>query len=78
MSKLYHKRPSEIIFLKDEYTSYCFDEACAYITSRIRDKEKPIFEKNEGKNIEKPHYSSPSEMYANMGFKHGKYKKSLN
>lgn len=78
MSKLYHKRPSEIIFLEDSYTSYCFDEACAYIISRIKDGEKPVFERNEGSSIEKPHYSSPSEMYANMGYKYGKYKKLLN
>lgn len=75
MSKLYYKRPSEIIFLKDEYTAYCFDEACAYISSRIKDGEKPVFKKNDGDNIEKPHYSSPSEMYARMGYKKGSYKK---
>ena len=77
MSKLYHKRPSEIIFLDDEYTSYCFDEACAYITSRIKDGEKPVFKKKDESNIEKPHYSSLREMYSKMGYKNGGYKKQL-
>lgn len=68
MAKLYHKRPSEIIFIEEEYASYCFDEACAYITSRIKDGEKPVFRKKDG-NIEKPHYSSAREMYSKMGYK---------
>lgn len=77
MSKLYHKRPSEIIFLKDEYTSYCFDEACAYIISKMKDGEMPTFSKKEEGNLETKHYSSLKEMYASMGYKNGQYKKKL-
>ena len=78
MAKLYYTRPSMIIGLVDPYTSYCFDEACAYITSSIKDGEEPDFSVVENNNIEKPHYNSLSDMYASMGYKNGRYKKQLN
>ena len=78
MAKLYYTRPSMIIGLVDPYTSYCFDEARAYITSRIKDGEEPDFSVVENNNIEKPHYNSLSDMYASMGYKNGRYKKQLN
>lgn len=52
---MYQERPSKIMGLKDEYTSFCFDEACAYIISKLKDGEKPIFKRE---------YSSFSELYA--------------
>ena len=91
MSKLYDVRPSVLLDIPDAYTSYCFDEACAYITSRIKDGEEPDFSVVENisnfklfqqglsnNNIEKPHYNSLSDMYASMGYKNGRYKKQLN
>ena len=41
---MYQERPSSIIGIDDEYTSFCFDEACAYIMSKIDDGEKPKFD----------------------------------
>lgn len=29
--------------IDDEYTAYCFDEACSYIVSKILDGEEPKF-----------------------------------
>lgn len=78
MSKLYDVRPSVLLDIPDAYTSYCFDEACAYITSRIKDGEEPDFSVVENNNIEKLHYNSLSDMYASMGYKNGRYKKQLN
>jgi len=78
MSKLYDVRPSVLLDIPDAYTSYCFDEACAYITSRIKDGEEPDFSVVENNNIEKPHYNSLRDMYDSMGYKNGKYKKQLN
>ena len=78
MSKLYDVRPSVLLDIPDAYTSYCFDEACAYITSRIKDGEEPDFSVVENNNIEKQHYNSLSDMYASMGYKNGRYKKQLN
>lgn len=43
MAKAYNKLPSEIMHLPDEYTSYCFDEACDEIMYRISKDEKPVF-----------------------------------
>lgn len=79
MSKLYDVRPSVLLNIPDAYTSYCFDMACAYITSRIKDGEEPDFSVSENTtNIEKPHYNSLRDMYASMGYKDGRYKKQLN
>lgn len=60
MAKTYKERPSKILGLKDEYTSYCLDEACAYAMARMEKGDEPdfsVFEEN------KKHYNSFSEMY---------------
>jgi hypothetical protein len=57
MSKLYSTRPSAFMGVEDEYTAYCLDEACAYITARLEKGETPTFEK---------HYTSFKDMYENM------------
>lgn len=31
MAREYSKRPSEIVFIDDEYTAYCFDDAAFYL-----------------------------------------------
>lgn len=41
MSQLYNKRPSEFIGGLDEYTAFCFDEACSYIISMMRQEKEP-------------------------------------
>lgn len=41
----YQKRPSEILFINDEYTSYCFDEACFFIITQEKEGKKAKFEK---------------------------------
>lgn len=77
MSKLYDVRPSGLIGITEEYDAYCFDEATAYIISRIKDGEKPDFSIRDNKGtIEKPHYSRPSDMYKSMGYKRNSYTKS--
>lgn len=44
MSRLYKVRPSELLGIADDsYTSYCFDEACAYMLNQIDDKKTPRF-----------------------------------
>lgn len=64
--------------IEDEYTAYCFDEAMAYVTSRIKDGEKPKFPVKENKgSIEKPHYTRMSDLYKNMGYANGTYKRTV-
>lgn len=59
-----HIRPSELMGLNDEYTAFCFDEACAFIIDKIKDGNKPIMRLEENKIV----YNKPSDLYA-------KYKK---
>ena len=51
-------RPSELLDIDDKYTAYCFDEACAYIISRLKAGEKPQAQIAEAKT-----YSRPSDFY---------------
>ena len=43
MSKIYSKTPSELIGLEDSYTSYCLNEACAFIQGKMQEGEMPSF-----------------------------------
>lgn len=43
MSKWYSCRPSDIMAIEDEYTAFCFDEACMLIRLRLENKEKPNY-----------------------------------
>lgn len=37
-------RPSELFSGElDEYAAYCLDEACAFILSKMKDGQKPVF-----------------------------------
>lgn len=37
----FNKLPSEIARIDDEYTAFCFDEACDYIISQLEQDKKP-------------------------------------
>ena len=39
-SKIYSKRPSDILEIEDSYLAFCFDEACLYIQSMLSQKDK--------------------------------------
>nr|DAI66992.1 MAG TPA: hypothetical protein [Caudoviricetes sp.] len=55
MANIYKCRPSTLLDISDPYTSFCFDEACAYIIQKLEDGEEPIF---------KAKYSSFKDLYA--------------
>lgn len=55
-------RPSQIMGITDNYTAFCFDEACAYIVRQIRDGEKPVV-RVEHKHNNEIVYSRPSDLY---------------
>lgn len=75
---MYNCRPSEFICIEDDYTRYCFDEAVAYIASRIKDGDNPNFSIKDNKcTVDKPHYSKMSDLYKSMGYTQGKYKKGV-
>ena len=46
--------------IEDEYTAFCFNEACAFIVTKLKDGEKPIVRL--GKDNKKI-YSKPSDFY---------------
>lgn len=46
--------------LKDPYTAYCFNEACAYVMFRLDNGDKII---KRAKKVETKQYSSFSELY---------------
>lgn len=58
MSKLYNRKPSEIMCIQDEYTAYCFDEACAVIRIKLEDGAEPKF---------KVQYKSFKDIYKGLG-----------
>lgn len=58
MAKMYHKLPSEILRIDDEYTAFCFDEASANIMAHIQSGEEPIWIEER----KEQHYSSFTEM----------------
>lgn len=63
MTRMYQERPSNILGIDDEYTSFCFDEACAYIMSKIDNGENPKFVvENDSNNINRK-ARLPSEIY---------------
>lgn len=43
ISKVYSKLPSEVMRIDDEYTAFCFDEACEEIMYRFSKGESPTF-----------------------------------
>lgn len=55
--------PSEIMGIDDEYTAFCFNEACSYIVSRLQDGDEPIFKEISSSEISNKVYSKPSDFY---------------
>jgi hypothetical protein len=49
----------------DEYTAFCFDEACAFILQKLKDGEKPIFKEEQNKT--EKIYKRPSDLYKKFG-----------
>lgn len=77
ISKQFECRPSQLFPEMDEYTAFCFDEACTYITVKLQDKEaKPHFKQNDDeKPVQK--FKSASDLYKSMGYGNNQYKKQI-
>lgn len=67
MSKLYNCLPSDIMGIDDNYTAFCFNEACAEIMLRLQNEEKPIY--REQREEEQEGYSNFTEFYKKFGGK---------
>lgn len=55
MVKRYNKLPSELMSIEDDYTAYCFNEACAFILGELEAGEEIHFKKQ---------YNSFTQLYA--------------
>lgn len=58
--------PSQVMGVEDEYTAFCFNEACALIISKLKDGLKPIVRFDENN---KKIYSKPSDFYKKFDHK---------
>lgn len=43
LANIYKVRPSTLFDIGDPYTAFCFDEACAWITSQLEEGKEPQF-----------------------------------
>lgn len=55
-------RPSEVMGIVDGYTAFCFDEAVAYIITRMKEGEKPVMTVGSGNSS--ANYKKPSDLYS--------------
>lgn len=77
MSKLYECRPSSLFEEMDEYTAYCFDEACSYIQVMMQNEENEPDFKVEEDSSKQNHFKSARDLYKSMGYNNGSYTKIL-
>lgn len=63
MSKQYSLRPSQIIGVEDDYTAFCFDEACAFIRAKLEAGEKPHYKVFREEQEVVQEYESFTEFY---------------
>ena len=52
-------RPSTLMGIEDNYTDFCFDEACAFIVKQLKDGKEPIMRIENDKIV----YKKPSDLY---------------
>lgn len=64
MSKQYSCLPSDILGIEDNYTAFCFNEACCEIIERLKNGEKPNYiEYRKEQKAEAKHYNNFGEFY---------------
>lgn len=63
MARKFGTRPSDYMGLQGEYLRFCFDEACAFLTTALEAGKELHFDSKK----EVTHYSSLSEFYRSLG-----------
>lgn len=61
IAKKFNRLPSEILHIDDEYTAFCFDEACCQILIHLENGEKPTY--IERKKEEPKEYKGFTDFY---------------
>lgn len=67
MAERYKCLPSEILGIKDDYTAYCFNEACCQLMIRLDNEEKPYYIEQREQAEEPKHYSNFKDFYKAYG-----------
>lgn len=67
MAERYKCLPSEILGIKDDYTAYCFNEACCQLMIRLDNEEKPEYIEQREQAEEPKHYSNFKDFYKAYG-----------
>lgn len=67
MSQRYKRLPSEIMHIADEYTAFCFDEACAYILMKLEKGDTPYWQNSDDEMKQmKQEYHSFTDFYRDV------------
>lgn len=64
IAKRFKRLPSEILNIEDEYTAFCFDEACTFILSKLEDGETPMYIVDDG---ETKKFENMEDFYKSIG-----------
>lgn len=66
IARQYNCLPSSVVGIEDNYTAFCFNEACSYIRQRMDNGDEPIYQIDEEQN--KMNYSCASEFFKQYGY----------
>lgn len=71
MSKQYGCLPSELLGIEDDYTAFCFNEACCCIMCKLEKGEEPKYiedrEQEERERTKPKEYHSFEDYYKQFG-----------
>ena len=59
--------PSQVMSIDDEYTAYCFNEACMNVLTRLKNNETPHYVTLEQGKENQQSYHNFSDFYKNIG-----------
>lgn len=65
MAKIYNCLPSDLLNIEDEYTAYCFNEACSMLRAKLEAGEEPRYNVDV-EDKEPKHYSSMKDFYDSL------------
>ena len=60
MCKTFKCLPSDVLNIEDEYTAFCFNEACVNIIAHLQNEEKP-HNIEQGREQKAKHYTTFSD-----------------
>lgn len=67
MAKQFSCLPSQVLRIEDEYTAYCFDEACSVILAHLMNDENPTYEIEDLPKEKPKHFTNMKDFYNSLG-----------